>query len=556
MNEELHADPSLLFIDVDPRKPAIKQYVGRARSTISRHVQLDIVRKRREEAAQKLENWRPTYKYKRNSRGGPGERAPNNGKRRCGETDILQDDNPMQKKAPDFRRRNAETGSGDQSNTPLHANSLVLTRLTGGSSDPFSSTPIPIDPWTNGLLRHQIDEVIPCIFSAESKRSKPSRQFEVLAREMSSCIGDEAGMLSMRAISSSHLEAFGGGGRLQWTAFSPPGSGCMKLSLYFRTRCMRTIRLKLMGWPKAFNEETIGYVGRLAVSELFAGNYDTVRMHFQAVLRMAGSVAHLQSLIAPERIERFFMIDTKAAVLSLSVPAFPLEWEPPPLDNPTLTKIAPSASTLLSSLGKGLLSPQLSPVLGTELQAITSDLVQVVHLSEWTHLHPEDVTPPDLKWINLKTIALEHKLLGISSTATSDFQSLQSICINALFLFTNITLNTAFPRSMFLRALLSRHKNELALFLSTQDLRSDFEYPDLLLWVLCAGADAASLLPEPDSTSEQAWFVTYLALMARRLRLNEFEDAKDVLGGFFYWDQVHGEAFRDLWTWIENELDK
>jgi hypothetical protein len=117
-------------------------------------------------------------------------------------------------------------------------------------------------------------------------------------------------------------------------------------------------------------------------------------MHFQAVLRMAGSVAHLQSLITPERIERFFMIDTKAAVLSLSVPAFPLEWEPPPLDNPTLTKIAPSASTLLSSLGKGLLSPQLSPVLGTELQALTSDLVQVVHLSEWTHLHPEDVTPP------------------------------------------------------------------------------------------------------------------------------------------------------------------
>jgi hypothetical protein len=80
------------------------------------------------------------------------------------------------------------------------------------------------------------------------------------------------------------------------------------------------------------------------------------------------------------------------------------------------------------------------------------------------------------------------------SNSNPSHQAARKACISALFLITNITLNTVFPRTLLLGPLLGRLRSSLEDVLSTLAEDQDSRYKEIMLWVLSIGAHAASLV--------------------------------------------------------------
>jgi hypothetical protein len=66
--------------------------------------------------------------------------------------------------------------------------------------------------------------------------------------------------------------------------------------------------------------------------------------------------------------------------------------------------------------------------------------------------------------------------------------------------------------------------------------------PDLSFWVLFIGAMASQ------GYATHPWFIARLTEVARRMGVEEWKRAREVLGGFFYTDQVGETGAEDVWN--------
>ena len=148
------------------------------------------------------------------------------------------------------------------------------------------------------------------------------------------------------------------------------------------------------------------------------------------------------------------------------------------------------------------------------------------------------LTPAEIEYFDIKALRIQHSLISFSSSRhfreDSVVQNICSIVVPVFFVQNQFTLAR---RNMVVESL----NVQLWEAFSQLDLEWYWEfYPDLLIWAFMFGVYISVGQPK------RPWFLSKMARRTRDRFSWRWEECREVLRGFYYFDRVYEVEFKSI----------
>lgn len=429
--------------------------------------------------------------------------------------------------------KNAISRTPSKEIVPFHGQCpSPTTYLGGGADDPFSSTIAALDDGARLFASNVWYAIASNVYLLARRTGRIHKQMEhPQYRVLHRLLIDPTELYSQLAIIPPYMRSAHG---------SPGHDGPLSQTagLLYHQKTIKLVRQNMSAALLDISEGTIFAVLRLAYLESIRGNHNGYLVHLNGAFDLVKARGGLQTLNVPGGVEQLVMTDVKCATMSgTSKLCFPIPWREAALPPEEKHYFSPPANSELSLLGSRLLQGPLK--LHADLTRIIRDLREVVWLIE--------LSPRALKcghtidwfrherWIRRQTLSVEHRLLSLPPSAI-DSDIVRAIRLTIL-IYTNLTLITLIPTSA-LQVLLPR----LRRWISRSPLDTYWEpYTDALFWALCIGLHLSQ------GSEHELWFLGRVADAADFLGLRGWDEAQELLIGFFYLEWYHGPVLEKMW---------
>ncbi|KAL5342011.1 hypothetical protein BJX70DRAFT_386430 [Aspergillus crustosus] len=346
-----------------------------------------------------------------------------------------------------------------------------------------------------------------------------------------------------------------------------PQGGLRQLndSLRLRGDALRRLQNIIQDTDSGVAESTVLAVATIATIEAVNANVPAVAAHMKGLKRLIRLMGGLE-LGNHMFLSKVYLSDVKSAALNNTAPFFPIlpKWRAAIMRHTKMFLMTGQGEEhqipdALSNLGRSIFESSWFPGLEPSLRTFFRVFFRLVIYYELAILTPELVMSTD----NDLYILLEHQLLSTNyvSPATAlatgddgDGNASMIICQSplneplrhALLLYLNIRMwhLQPFPLMQHMSTALKDSLLALKSNPSIPDLSMNTITiaPDLLFWILFVGGLASQ------GYESHAWFVKGLSLVTRVLELEDWNQARAVLGGFFWSDQDAQRGNEDaLW---------
>ncbi|MCJ1400307.1 hypothetical protein MMC11_003512 [Xylographa trunciseda] len=296
---------------------------------------------------------------------------------------------------------------------------------------------------------------------------------------------------------------------------SSSSSPTQQNALYYKSVTLKTLSEEFTK-PLQITEATILCVALLLAAEAIIGDSTGLAVHTKGLVHIVKLFGGYD-LLSPRVAAQVSFADIKAAIAQRRAPAF----------SPRFSLRQP-----LSSFPAQPLLVHLSPL-------IQHYFLLTRHLTLAAH-RPRSHTS-DSPFILVDFLSLEHALLSLPSSHL--LSSLDNAARIALLLFTNTALWTPPLYFTWVLALLAQLKAAMRAH-ETQcaGLR---RCEELLLWMAFLGGYVASAT----SGVEAVWWAGRLRDAAVRLGVRSRAQARGVVAGFLYVEDVYGGAWEEFWDY-------
>ena len=288
----------------------------------------------------------------------------------------------------------------------------------------------------------------------------------------------------------------------------------------------------------SITEAPILCVTVLLAAEAILGDSAALIAHTNGLIRMIELFGG-EELLSPTAATHVNLVDVKSAVVRQMRPSFPLR---PDLrrrfDDLSAEFFQPEDATLFFVGSRFLsqpLSGKISPLLRQCLQ-YTCHLISIVEQYHHSRQYSSIYNINDF-------LALEHILLSLPYEYSLD--ALENCIRLALLLYSNIALWITPLYFAWVVSLV--HQLQAALLaLDWEDVTQN--HPELLLWFLLLGRYAASSMY---TEGEAAWWTAKVQLVISILGVRQWEEARQIVKGFFYVDRLCSGPWQTVWGSVE-----
>ncbi|KAL3449847.1 hypothetical protein BJX65DRAFT_294470 [Aspergillus insuetus] len=456
----------------------------------------------------------------------------------------------------------------------------LTTYLSQGHTDPFASVALEMTNPRYSYFYHFRTHTIPACYPLDATRistywwRQAITQPALLQALMFLAAGHQA---SLQLTNNAH------GRNSQETAFR-----ALKDSLRSRGDSLKLLQdiIRDPGWAVA--ESTGLAIATLVTIEAVNANFAAVEAHAKGLRRvfdLFGGLERADHMF----LSKIYLSDVKAAALTNTRPSYPIfpKWRNAILQHAKLYQFETSGAQgqqpthelklmtprQLCTLGTSIFKAPWYPGLDSSMKTFLKVFLRLLVYYESAVLTPEFVMDTD----NDLYILFEHQLLDtryttadrvITTAEDEPEMSLLSVTarnspLNEPLRLTLLTFLTTrmwhlqpFPAMEYTTRYLKEalcatlfdaetDRDRDAEITLTTDTNSNtstnrntvLQYltttaPDLLFWILFVGGMASQ------SYTSYPWFVDNLAVSVRSLRLWEWEEARKVMGGFFWCDQA------------------
>ncbi|KAJ0425200.1 hypothetical protein BJY00DRAFT_274956 [Aspergillus carlsbadensis] len=452
---------------------------------------------------------------------------------------------PLWKNTPQESTR-IQRSSPSESDESSQGDIGPLTRYVGqGYVDPFDTASIQMTDAMNMYFHHYRDRVASTAFPIDGARMSVVWSHNALGSP-----GLLQIFLFLAAAHKGALESSSGlPAQVVQTSFRD--------AIHFRVNTIRTLNDLLQDPATAAAESTIMLVGSIMAFEALNAEFKALETHMQGLetlISLRGGLEALDHIT----LEKIYYADIAYAALRNSRPSFPMlpRFRSGVMQEARMFQVhrdsdsgggAPAGRGDSSPYGSGSEADIYIPTSLTSLGArfarapwftkldpsmqYTIDVCRrlLVHI-EIATLRPNVVTPTD----NDLYLLLQHHLVSLDYPEKNTDLNEPLRQTMFIYLYVRIMHFQSFPIMPYMVDAL---RQSLSLRLSHfQDTA-----PDLLFWILFMGALASQ------GYSSQAWFVAHLRRMASSLGLEEWDEARVVLGEFFFRPKPEETVVADLW---------
>ncbi|KAL2814673.1 hypothetical protein BDW59DRAFT_154243 [Aspergillus cavernicola] len=416
-----------------------------------------------------------------------------------------------------------------------HAAQSLTMYLSQGYTDPFTSVALEMsDPTYSYFYQFRV-HTIPACYPLDATRISTYwwRQGITQPALLQSLLFLAAGHQASLQISSGNS--------------SQGGLRQLRDSLRLRIDALKRLQNIIQDPISAVAESTVLAVATIATIEAVNANIPAVEAHMKGLKRLIKLMGGLE-LGNHMFLSKVYLSDVKSAALNNTPPIFPIlpKWRSAIMRYPKMFQITGQEELkipeALSNLGRSIFDAPWFLGLEPSMRTFFRVFFCLVIYYELAILAPELVMPTD----NDLYILLEYQLLSTryplttTTLATADDEDginsqspLNEPLRHTLLLYLNIRMwhLQPFPLMQHMSAALKESLLALSSNTSAPHLSTNTIAPDLLFWILFVGGLASQ------GYECHAWFVKGLSLTARVLELEDWTQARAVLGGFFYTDQ-------------------
>ncbi|KAL4877956.1 hypothetical protein BJY04DRAFT_221531 [Aspergillus karnatakaensis] len=410
----------------------------------------------------------------------------------------------------------------------------LTTYLAQGYTDPFSSSAVELtDPAYSYFYQFRV-HTIPACYPLDATRI--------------STYWWRQGITQPALLQSILFLAAGHQASLQITSGNSPKGGLTQLNdaLRLRLDALRRLQTIIQG---PISISTVLAVATIATIEAVNANFVATEAHMEGLQKLIKLMGGLE-LGDQMFLSKVYLSDIKAAALNNKPPIFPIldKWRNGIMRHPKMFQMAADEELeipeSLSNLGTSIFNAQWFLELEPSMRTFFRVVFRLIIYYELAILTPELVMSTD----NDLYILLEYQLLAArypSATTLltvdddNDSSGIQSCSPlnepfrHTLLLYLNIRLwhLQPFPLMEHMSAALKESLVALKSDTTAMQPGTNAIAPDLLFWVLFVGGVASQ------GYSSHTWFVKGLRLTARALGLETWEQARALLGLFFWTDQ-------------------
>ncbi|KIX96204.1 uncharacterized protein Z520_07982 [Fonsecaea multimorphosa CBS 102226] len=420
-----------------------------------------------------------------------------------------------------------------------HAGRLIQpspnSSLNNTLLDPFNISSVHITPSMNAALRHFSDVMIPGVF--------PTRhQAEIQTRwAFQNAAQDPLVLYSLLAIASAERSSRLGelrSGSIE-TTFTEADleNRTVPDFVSYKVNAVRLANESMKSMDKATQASTIFAMMCLLSIEVITGNQKEIFAH----------VTGLQKLIAwrggyhgipPHATELILSASYMCAALTRSLPAAPPTSALPSLPASLVEEIRQNVSEDVKKMGTGLLTADVDTILDWRISQAFRDMKDVVQYREYYHEKQLNPAPDENEYINAKSYHFRYAALSAPFELREPASDKEEACRLAMLIFWFSNFQVSRPDSALNRTLTAQLKTAL----QASDLKGLWgPHYELLVWVLLLGAYISA------GQRERPWFVLNLARVSRVLKLQTWDQVRQVLLKFFYLDRIYAEGMRQSW---------
>ncbi|KAL2841754.1 hypothetical protein BJY01DRAFT_249422 [Aspergillus pseudoustus] len=398
--------------------------------------------------------------------------------------------------------------------------------LSQGYVDPFAASAVKMTDSMNLYFHHFRIHTIAACYPLDATRmsqwwwQKAITQPALLQALLFLTAGHQATLESSSGVSSQVIQK------------------SMRDSLHLRGDTLKTLNNIMMDPVRAVAESTTLVVASLVAIEAVDANMEAHGAHMKGLRRLVHLMGGLDKL-DHMTLSKIYQSDVKSAALYNTRPVFPVSarWRSEILQDSRLFLTGDALSTPkeLATLGTSFFSAPWYATLDPSMKTFLQVMQRLIAYYEHAQLDPSTVMPTD----NDLFLVMEHQLLS-ACYATADPTNINEPLRHTLIIYLNLRV-WHFQQFPFMQYMVEYLRASLIEASSYAYLRD--EAPELLFWVLVIGSLASQ------GYKCHRWFLNGLSEVAERLGVREWGEARRVLDGYFYTEQV-GErrAEEDLWN--------
>ncbi|KAL4865316.1 hypothetical protein BDV12DRAFT_188271 [Aspergillus spectabilis] len=419
----------------------------------------------------------------------------------------------------------------------------IRADVSQGYTDPFSSYGVDLTNSINLYLHHFRSRTMPACYPLDSTRmsmwwwQKATTQPALLRAFLFLAAGHQATLESASGISSRVVQK------------------SMRDCLYLRGDTLKTLNNIMQDPVRAVAESTALAVASLVTIEAVNANFTALDAHFKGLKRLIHLTGGLEPL-DHMYLSKLYQCDVKNAALHNSQPIFPIvpRWRTEILQHSRVFEITGhkelKTPKALITLGLSIFNAPWYTHLDLTMQSLLRIFSRVIIYYETVILSPALVMPAD----NDLFILFEHQLLSTAypadDTTTANtiptqnpkqkYHPLNEPLRLALLVYLNVRIWHLQPFA-FMQHITESLKQSLLTHTCIPKLQSTS--PELLFWILFIGGLASQ------GYTTHYWFVNHLIEVTRYLAVEGLDEARWVLGGFFYTEQPEErKAEEALWN--------
>ncbi|PCG99393.1 Protein of unknown function DUF3468 [Penicillium occitanis (nom. inval.)] len=317
---------------------------------------------------------------------------------------------------------------------------------------------------------------------------------------------------------------------------SPVTKKSMQDSLHLRGDTLKTLNNIMQDPLRAVAESTVLVVASLVAIEAVDANIEAHNAHMKGLKRLIQLMGGLDTL-DHMTLSKIYQSDVKSAALYNSRPVFPISsrWRSEIIQDSRLFLARDELDTPkdLASLGITIFSSLWYIKLDRTMKTFLQVIRRLIFYYEYVQRNPASVMPTD----NDLFLVAEHQLLSAGYIRTDPTDINEPLRLTLLvYLNLRVWHFQSFPFMEYVVESLRQSLNLSYSYLQT-------ETPELLLWILVLGSLGSQ------GYKCHRWYLNRLIEITDRLGLRKWEEARALLGGYFYTDQIsEKKAEEDLWN--------
>ncbi|OKP00144.1 hypothetical protein PENSUB_8010 [Penicillium subrubescens] len=279
-----------------------------------------------------------------------------------------------------------------------------------------------------------------------------------------------------------------------------------------------------------------GFVDPFGASAAVDANIEAHNAHMKGLKRLIQLMGGLDTL-DHMTLSKIYQSDVKSAALYNSRPVFPISsrWRSEIIQDFRLFLARDELDTPkdLASLGITIFSSLWYTTLDRTMKTFLQVIRRLILYYEYVQRNPASVMPTD----NDLFLVAEHQILSAGYTVTDPTDINEPLRLTlVVYLNLRVWHFQSFPFMEYVVESLRQSLNLPYSYLQT-------ETPELLFWILVLGSLGSQ------GYKCHRWYLNRLILMTDRLGLRKWEEARALLGGYFYTDQIsEKKAEEDLWN--------